>query len=128
VHDLVEIDAGDTFAYDDEHATTKAVREGAAADRIFDLLPADQACDLRALWEEFEAAETADARFAQAIDRLAPMLLNYENRGALWREHGVSADRVRARNAAIADGSAELWTAVAARIDAAEQQGWFDRG
>jgi putative hydrolase of HD superfamily len=126
VHDLVEIDAGDTFAYDDAGAVTKTAREEAAADRIFAILPAAQAADLRALWDEFEAGDTADARFARAVDRLAPMLLNYENGGALWREHALTAERVRARNASIAEGSQALWAAVEGRIDDAEGRGWFE--
>lgn len=126
VHDLVEIDAGDTFAYDDVGALTKAAREEAAADRIFAILPPPQAAELRTLWDEFESGTSADARFARAVDRLAPMLLNYENGGALWREHALTAARVRARNAGIADGSTALWAAVEGRIDDAERRGWFE--
>jgi len=126
VHDLVEIDAGDTFAYDDVGALSKSRREEAAADRIFAILPPAQAAELRALWDEFESGTSSEARFARAIDRLAPMLLNYENGGALWREHALTAARVRARNASIADGSTALWAAVAGRIDDAERQGWFE--
>jgi putative hydrolase of HD superfamily len=126
VHDLVEIDAGDTFAYDDVGALTKSAREEAAADRIFAILPPAQAAELRSLWDEFESGTSDDARYARAVDRLAPMLLNYENGGALWREHALTAARVRARNAGIADGSTALWAAVEGRIDDAERQGWFE--
>jgi putative hydrolase of HD superfamily len=126
VHDLVEIDAGDTFAYDDVGALTKTAREEAAADRIFAILPEAQSADLRGLWDEFEAGDTADARFARAVDRLAPMLRNYENGGALWREHSLTAERVRTRNAGIAEGSLDLWAAVEGRIDDAVARGWFE--
>lgn len=125
LHDLVEIDAGDTFAYDDSGYATKAVREQDAADRLFGILPADQAPYLRGLWEEYERAETPDARFANALDRLQPVLLNHATGGATWAAHGVTADRVRARNSVIANGSAELWAAALAHIDDAVAQGWI---
>jgi putative hydrolase of HD superfamily len=117
LHDLVEVDAGDTFIYDEDGLASKAEREHAAADRLFGLLPADQAGRLRSLWEEFEERQTADARFAGALDRLQPVLLNHANDGGGWREHGVEASRVRAVNGRIAEGSGALWTAALARID-----------
>ncbi len=123
LHDLVEIDAGDTFVYDDEAMASKAARELAAADRLFGLLPAGQGGSLRALWEEFEACATPDARFAAALDRLQPVLLNYANDGGGWREHQVEAARVRAVNRPIAEGSAALWAAALARIDDAVARG-----
>lgn len=110
VHDLVEIDAGDTFAYDTAALAHQHEREALAAERIFGLLPADQARDFRALWDEFEAKATAEAKFATAIDRFQPMLLNCRAEGAGWRRHGVTHDRVVARNRHIADGCAPLWT------------------
>jgi putative hydrolase of HD superfamily len=125
VHDLVEVDAGDTFVYDDAGLATKAEREQAAADRLFGLLPADQAESLRALWEEFEAGATADARFAGAMDRLPPMLLNSVNRGHTWRLHGVPADRVRARNANVGAASPALGEVVRGVIDDAVARGWI---
>lgn len=125
VHDLVEIDAGDTFAYDDAGRETQAERERVAADRIFGLLPQDQGRALRALWDEFEERSTAEARFAHAMDRISAVLLNHANGGALWREHGLSAERVKERNAAVGDASAALWTELQARIDDAERRGWF---
>jgi len=109
IHDLVEIDAGDTFAYDDANRADQHAREARAADRIFGLLPADQARKYRALWDEFEAQETPEARFATACDRLNPILLNTLSGGAAWAKHGVTQDRVLARNAHIAAGSPALW-------------------
>ncbi len=125
LHDLVEIDAGDTYAYDDAGYATKADREQQAADRLFGLLPPDQATCLRGLWEEYEAAGTPDARFANALDRLQPVLLNHATDGETWSAHGVTADRVRARNSVIAQGSAGLWAAALARIDDAVAKGWI---
>jgi putative hydrolase of HD superfamily len=109
VHDLVEIDAGDTFVYDEEGAKHKAEREGKAADRIFAMLPADQAAEVRSLWEEFESRRSAEARFAAALDRLQPILHNYHTHGKAWREHGIAAPRVIATNKTMGDGSPLLW-------------------
>lgn len=110
IHDLVEIDAGDTFAYDTAAMVGQHEREAMAADRIFGLLPADQTKEFRALWDEFEEKTTPEAKFAAAIDRFQPMLLNCLTQGAAWNRHGVTHDRVVARNQHIADGSADLWT------------------
>ncbi len=101
VHDIVEIDAGDTFVYDTDGQKTKAARERAAAERLFGLLPDGQGDELRACWFEFEDGTTAEARFARALDRLQPLLLNHASAGQAWREHGITADQVRAVNAAI---------------------------
>jgi putative hydrolase of HD superfamily len=109
IHDLVEIDAGDTFAYDVKGMANQHAREAVAADRIFGLLPPDQGAEFRALWDEFEARQTPEARFAAAVDRFQPMLLNCHTEGAAWRKHGVTRDRVIARNSYIAEGSATLW-------------------
>jgi putative hydrolase of HD superfamily len=109
LHDLVEIDAGDTFAYDTPAMATQHEREAVAADRIFGLLPPDQTREFRALWDEFEARQTPEAKFAAAVDRFQPMLLNCRTEGAAWRRHGVTRDRVIARNSYIAEGSASLW-------------------
>ncbi len=109
IHDLVEIDAGDTFVYDTQAQVGKREREELAADRIFGLLPTDQAQEMRALWEEFEAEESAEARFAAALDRLQPLLCNYYTQGGAWKEHGVNATQVFARNSKIARGSTRLW-------------------
>ena len=109
IHDLVEIDAGDTFAYDTAAMVGQHEREAIAADRIFGLLPADQAREFRALWDEFEEKQTAEARFAAAVDRFQPMLLNCLTQGSAWSRHAITHDRVVARNRHIADGSTELW-------------------
>jgi putative hydrolases of HD superfamily len=128
VHDLVEIDAGDTFAYDEAGEADKAEREQAAADRLFGMLPPEQGAALRALWEEYERGDSADARFAMAVDRLQPMLMNDANDGATWREHGITADRVLHRNRMIADGSAALWAEAQARVAAAVERGAVEPG
>ncbi len=125
VHDLVEIDAGDTFVYDTAGAATKDAREAAAADRIFALLPPDQGAELRRLWEEFDTGDSAEARFARSLDRLMPLLHNVAAEGRSWQEHGIEPDQVRARNATIADGSAQLWAYARALIDTAERNGYF---
>lgn len=128
VHDLVEIYAGDTFLYDDVLAATQRERESAAAGRLFGLLPDDQAAWMRALWEEFEARETAEARFAKAMDRLQPILLNWMTRGGTWRTPGVTAAAVRTRTGMIADGSAALWDVARALIEESERRGWARPG
>ena len=110
VHDLVEIDAGDTFAYDAAAMANQHEREAIAAKRIFGLLPADQSAEFRALWDEFEAKETAESKFATAMDRFQPMLLNCRSQGAAWNRHGVTHERVVARNRQIEDGCTELWS------------------
>ena len=108
VHDLVEIDAGDTFAYDTQGAETQHQRETAAADRIFGLLPQDQGARLRARWDEFAASETPEARFAQAVDRLMPMVHNALTEGSAWQANQVVADQVRRRAESITRGAPSL--------------------
>lgn len=125
IHDLVEIDAGDTYAYDTANMATQHAREAQAADRIFGLLPPDQAADYRALWEEFEARQTPEARFAAACDRFHPMLLNCLTGGETWRKHGVTHDKVVARNQHTKEGSAALWAYAARMLDEAAAQGVF---
>lgn len=112
VHDLVEIDAGDTFAYDAAGYAGKEERERAAAERIFGMLPADQVREIRSLWDEFEAGATAEARYANALDRLQPLLANHHSRGGSWRAHGVSKSQVLARMAPIRGALPELWPLV----------------
>ena len=126
IHDLVEIDAGDTFAYDEEAHADKEDRERAAAERIFNLLESDQAVELRALWDEFEARETGDSRFAAALDRLQPLLLNYHAGGDTWRKHDVRRHQVVARNRHIEDGSPALWAYASDLIDRAVAEGKLD--
>ncbi len=109
IHDLVEIDAGDTYAYDEEGKKTKRERELAAADRIFQILPEDQAEKFRAIWDEFEARETPEAKFAHAMDNIQPLMLNDATDGKSWIEHGVSLSQVEDRNKRTAEGSEELW-------------------
>lgn len=112
VHDLVEIDAGDTFAYDDAANVGREARERLAAGRLFGLLPAELGRELGALWEEFEAGQTADARFAAALDRLQPLLNNDRSSGGSWRTHGVTRAQVLARMQPIQDGLPALWPTV----------------
>lgn len=111
LHDVVEIDTGDVLVYDADARAAAAGAERAAAERIFGLLPPDQAGAYRSLWEEFEARATADARFAAAVDRLQPLLLNRAAGGGAWATEGVTADRVLEGNAHIAAGSPALWGA-----------------
>ncbi len=125
VHDLVEIDAGDTFCYDDEGNAGKADRETAAAERIFSLLPPDQGRELRSLWEEFEARQTPDARFAASLDRLMPLLHNYHCGGKTWQEHDVPAAKVLDRNRHIQEGSPELWDFAESLIQDAVKKGFL---
>jgi putative hydrolase of HD superfamily len=122
VHDIVEIDAGDTFCYDVEGRRDQRKREEAAADRIFGLLPEDQGAFIRALWEEFEARETPEARFAAALDRLQPLLHNFTTDGLQWRLHGVTSGQVIERNGVMKDGAPALWRRARALIDEAVEK------
>ncbi len=123
IHDLVEIDAGDTFAYDTARMADQHEREAIAANRIFGLLPADQGPEFRALWDEFEARETPEAKFAAAVDRFQPMLLNCLSEGAAWKKHGVTRERVLARNQHIREGSTALWAFAQNMIEDAVAKG-----
>jgi putative hydrolases of HD superfamily len=125
IHDLVEIDAGDVTVYDLAAREAQKAKERAAAERIFALLPADQAKELRAIWEEFEARQTPEARFAAAIDRMQSILLNVASGGRTWREIGVTADRVRSVNSHIAQGSPAVWEFVQEIIDQAVAKRYF---
>jgi len=125
VHDIVEIDAGDTYFYDEAAEVDKSTREQRAADRLFGILPADQDEELRALWEEFELGETPEARFALALDRFMPQLHNYYTEGRSWNEHGITADRVLERNASIANGSGKLWDCARSLLDDAVERGFL---
>jgi putative hydrolases of HD superfamily len=123
VHDIVEIDAGDTFIHDEAAMAGKAEREQLAARRLFGLLPAADAERYEALWQEFEAGTTADARFAYAMDRLQPVLLNALSGGRSWREHAVGAERVRAISSVIGDAAPRLGELVTAVISDAVERG-----
>lgn len=109
IHDAVEIDAGDTYAYDAEGNETKRAREEKAADRIFNILPEDQAGEMRKIWEEFEAGITPEAKFAAALDHIQPIMLNDITGGRAWREHGVAMSQVIDRNSDTHLGSETLW-------------------
>lgn len=109
IHDIVEIDAGDTYAYDAEGLKTQKAREDAAKERIFSLLPEDQKKELVALFDEFEDFTTPESKFAHAMDNLQPLLLNNSNGGGDWREHGVSAEQVYGRQKKTALGSEKLY-------------------
>lgn len=109
IHDIVEIDAGDTYAYDATANATKRIREEAAADRIFNILPEDQAKNMRALWEEFEECITPEAQFARALDNVQPVMLNDATEGRAWREHEVCLNQVQKRNEKTLVGSESLW-------------------
>jgi putative hydrolases of HD superfamily len=118
VHDVVEIDADDTFAFDAAGYLDKAEREARAADRLFGLLPEDLAARMRALWEEFEAGDTTEARFAVALDRFGALVQNdAAGDGGTWRQHGVGRDAVLARMAPIERGAPGLWPAVLDALD-----------
>ncbi len=123
VHDIVEIDAGDTFAYSGVSKVDQQTRETIAAERLFGLLPSDQAAELQALWEEFDAMSTPEAKFANAVDRLMPILHNYHNQGGTWREHGVTLAKIEQRVSPIGDGSVELGQLTQALLDDAVARG-----
>lgn len=109
IHDLVEIDAGDTYAYDDAGAETKRAREEAAADRIFGLLPEDQGKYFRELWEEFEAYESPEGKYAHLLDNFQPLLLNDASGGLSWQEHQVKKSQIYKRNEKIEETSETIW-------------------
>lgn len=117
IHDLVEIDAGDTYAYDAKGAESKRAREVAAADRIFGILPEDQGGYFRELWEEFEAYESGEARFAHLLDNFQPLLLNHESGGLSWREHQVKKSQIYKRNEKIEEISPQVWERMKEIID-----------
>ena len=109
IHDIVEIDAGDTYAYDEEGLKTQKAREDAAKERIFSILPEEQKAEFTALFDEFEAYETAESRFVHAIDNLQPLMLNNSNDGSDWREHEVTAEQVYTRQRKTKLGSEKLF-------------------
>ena len=125
IHDVVEIDAGDTYCYDADGNFTKAEREEKAAQRIFGLLPEDQKDEYYSLWREFEDSKTNEARFAAVIDRIQPLLLNYTKEGISWREHGIAKKQVLVRNADNFNESDELAELIKKALDNAEKNGWL---
>lgn len=125
IHDLVEIDAGDTYCYDVESGIDQGAREKIAAARVFPILPPDQAQEFLQLWEEFEARETPEARFAGVLDRLQPLLLHYSTQGQSWKEHGITSDKVRERNKATREVSGSLGRLVDALIQECIDKGYL---
>jgi putative hydrolase of HD superfamily len=122
VHDIVEIDAGDTFAFDASAHHDKEEREQAAAGRLFGLLPDDQHAHFRALWDEFEARETPEARFANALDRFQGLLQNVHNDGGTWKKYGIPRDKILERMDPIREGAPALWPWVVRMVDGV--MGW----
>lgn len=128
IHDIVEIDAGDAFLYDADARIEKKAKEEKAAQRIFGLLPDDQRDEFIALWQEFEACETPDAKFAAAIDRFQPLLANYHTQGGTWQEYGVTKDQVVTRTKSINEGSSTIWNYVCDLLDDAVAKRYFPVG
>jgi putative hydrolase of HD superfamily len=127
IHDVVEIDAGDTFAYDTIGREDKREREEKAAHRIFGILPEDQRNECLELWNEFEDRLTAESQYAAALDRLQPMIFNYHNEGETWKKNGITSDRVLAFNQHIADGSEALWKYAQELIEKAVEKGYLKK-
>ena len=127
IHDIVEIDAGDTLVYDTVGRQSKKEREREAADRIFELLPEDQAGEMRELWDEYEARTTPEAKFAAALDRLMPLLHNYHTEGRAWKENNITSEQVYAHNAHIEDGSKILWRFAVSIINDAVLRGYLNK-
>ena len=124
VHDVVEIDAGDTFAYDTVNVETQHAREQAAADRLFGILPAEQGAELRELWDEFEDRATAESKYANALDRLQPLMQNYYSGGQSWKKHNVTHEQVMKRMEPVRTGMPEVWPVVLKLIDEAAKAGF----
>lgn len=125
IHDLVEIDAGDTYCYDEKGYEDKEEREMKAAHRIFALLPEDQQEEIFSLWREFEEVRTPEAKFAAALDRMQPSLLNYTKGGASWTNHGVRYEQAIRRNLPIQDGSCKIWDYMKKIYDCAKDKGYL---
>ncbi len=123
LHDVVEIDAGDTYAYDTQGNQTKRIREQKAADRIYGMLPEEQKAEYRALWEEFEAMETPESKFANTLDKVQPVLLNHASGGKSWREHGVKKSQIIERNKKTHEGSEVLWEYIQKLIEENTKKG-----
>ncbi|HHC7363255.1 TPA: HD domain-containing protein [Vibrio parahaemolyticus] len=125
IHDVVEIDAGDTFVYDTAATKEQAEKEIEAAERLSGMLPTEQGQELLALWQEFEAAQSDDAKYAKALDRLIPMLLNYHNNGQSWKENSVTREQALTINKRIEFGSVTLWDKAKELIEEATEKGWL---
>ncbi|BAY09127.1 HD domain-containing protein [Calothrix sp. NIES-2098] len=125
IHDLVEIDAGDTFCYDVQANSSKAEKELQAASRLFGILPPDISSELRLLWDEFEVGETPTAKFAAALDRIQPLLHNQQTKGGTWRIHGIKRDQVMKRVAPVETGAPQLWPFVLQLIDDCAAAGYL---
>lgn len=128
IHDIVEIDAGDTYIYDKEGMKEKEVKEAEAAGRLFSILPDDQCAELKSLWEEFERRESPEAKFAAALDRFQPLLHNYYTRGRSWNEHGIDSNRVLNLIKDIEEGSPVLYKAAKDLVYRAVDAGFLKRG
>lgn len=127
IHDLVEIDAGDTFAYDERGYEDKEERERQAAERIFSLLPSDQTDEMWGLWQEFEEKQTPEARYAASLDRLQPLLLNYHTQGHTWKMPGVTSEKVYERMAVIKESTPVIWEYVVEIIEDSVAKGYLKR-
>jgi len=127
IHDIVEIDAGDTFIYDTQKNHSNTDEERVAANRIFGILPEQQAQELIAVWEEFEAGETNEAKFARSMDRLEPLLQNSSNNGGTWKEFGVNYTKVYEKKKVIKEGSQALWGFAENLINESVEKGILDR-
>jgi putative hydrolases of HD superfamily len=125
IHDLIEIDAGDTYCYDDQGRKDQAAREKLAADRIFSMLPPDQAREFRELWDEFEERKTPESRFANALDRVQPLLHNYFTQGQTWQENKIRSSQVKKRMQPVDEGAPVLWKFVVSLIDDAVKRGFL---
>lgn len=125
IHDIVEIDAGDTYYYDDEGYKTKEIREEKASQRIFGLLPDDQRNEMYELWREFEDRKTPESKFANVIDHVQPIILNYSKQGIAWQEHNISKNQVLERNIYMKDDSEDLWNYINEVINDATKKGWL---
>jgi putative hydrolase of HD superfamily len=127
IHDLVEIDAGDTFCYDEKGYEDKDEREQKAAKRLFDILPSDQAQEIMSLWKEFERLNTPESRFAACLDRLQPLILNYNTNGHTWKKPGVTSDKVLKRNSLLSENAPELWEYAKEVIEDSVKKGYLQK-
>lgn len=127
IHDLVEIDAGDTFCYDEKGYEDKEEREQKAANRLFSILPSEQAQEIRDIWNEFEKLNTAESRFAACLDRLQPLILNYNTKGHTWQKPGVTSAKVLKRNELLEKNAPELWKLANEIIEDSIKKGYLQR-